>query len=299
MKKINAPLEIPNLGTKFLTSDIWFVSQDLRFKKVLRPSKYTELYNGRNIKKYEKTYREELKHHPEDISFVKGHMFNATTIMSPSRILNYRGYTYYYKMTPSQIEKCLFSIVIDGESALVKGLQGFVGACKVWSESLSDKTDNKADDAIVNQIEVIIPFKVKPQYYIPEIKKRTFYHCSFERFNQLSKYSYVTPYKNDAIKFAIPWFRENLLVKDNEMQSIKRPPRNLYFKKDFNYEDKPLYLYSVNGIDTIPTGKDFGKNFPWNRITLKNALEENKSLKLSKKIKSWKNYLKQLNEDNI
>ena len=298
MKKINAPLEIPDLGTKFLTSDIWFVSQDTKFCKSLRPKKYEEMYNGRNIKKYEKKYREELYLHPEDISFVKGHLFNATTIMSPSKILEYRGYTYYYKMTPSQIEKCVFSVTVDGESAIAKGVQGFVGAYKVWNELILNSTEEKADDSITNQIEVIIPFKVKPQYYIPEIKKRTFYHCSFDRFNELSKYSYVTPYKEDAIKFAIPWNKEDLLFKDRQMQEMQRPPSNLSLSSKFNFEDKPMYLYSINGIDTIPAGRNCGKNFPWNRITLKNAIEENRSLKLDKKIKSWKEYIIKPNEDN-
>ena len=189
------------------------------------------------------------------------------------------------------IEKCLFSVTINGENALVKGIQGFAGAYKVWNEREVKEKSNILNDKPRDNIEVIIPFKVKPQYYIPEVKKRTFYHGSTQRFNTLNKFSYVTPYKEDAIKFAIPWSTDELLIKDREMSIIGRPPKCLYFKKGVEIEDSKVYLYAVKGIDTISSGTNTGKVFPWNRITLKEASEENKSLKLEKKIMSWKKEL--------
>ena len=295
MKKINVPIIPKDLGTRFKLSDVWFVCQSKKFVKSIRPQKYSNLYNGRAHQEFEKVYREHIKYYPKDMSFVKASLFNATDIVTPEQILLSRGYTYYFKLLPEQIEKCLFSVTIDGENALVKGIQGFAGAYKVWNER-KDKEENQVlNDRLRDNIEVIIPFKVKPRYYIPEVKKRIFYHGSTQRFKILNKFSYVTPYKEDAIKFAIPWSSSELLVKDREMSVIGRPPKCLYFKKGVEIEDSKVYLYAVKGIDTISSGTNLGKVFPWNRITLKEASEENKSLKLEKKIMSWKKELSIIN----
>ena len=295
MKKINVPIIPKDLGTRFKSSDVWFVCQTNKFVKSIRPQKYSNLYNGSAHQKFEKVYRDHIKYYPNDISFVKASLFNATDIVTPEQILLSQGYTYYFKLLPEQIEKCLFSVTIDGENALVKGIQGFAGAYKVWNEREAKEQSNFLNDKPRDNIEVIIPFKVKPQYYIPEVKKRIFYHGSTQRFKTLNKFSYVTPYKEDAIKFAIPWSSDELLIKDREMSIIGRPPKCLYFKKDVEIEDSKVFLYSVKGIDTISSGTNSGKVFPWNRITLKEASEENKSLKLEKKIMSWKKELSIIN----
>ena len=78
---------------------------------------------------------------------------------------------------------------------------------------------------------------------------------------------------------------------DNEMFNLGRPPQRLLFKSSTNINDSKVYLYSIKGIDTISSGSNTGKVFPWNRITLKEATEESKSLKLEKKIMSWKKEL--------
>ena len=292
MKKINVPFVPQTLGTSFKSSDVWFVYQSKKFVKSIRPQKYTDLYNGNAHQKYEKRYREHIKYHPKEISFVKASLFNATDIVTPAQILMNQGYTYYFKLLPSQIEKCLFAVTIDGESVLVKGVQGFAAAYKVWSErEFKEEDESILTDKAVDNIEVIIPFKVKPQYYIPEVKKRMFYHGSKERFKSLNKFSYVTPYKEDAIKFAIPWSTSELLMGDNEMFNLGRPPQRLMFKRGVDINDSKVYLYSIKGIDTISSGSNTGKVFPWNRITLKEATEEGKSLKLEKKIMSWKKEL--------
>ena len=292
MKKINVPFVPSNLGTRFKSSDVWFVCQSKKFVKSIRPKKYEDIYNGKAYQKYEKCYREHIKYHPKEISFVKASLFNATDIVTPEQILMDQGYTYYFKLLPSQIEKCLFAVTIDGESVLVKGVQGFAAAYKVWSErEFKEEDESILTDKAVDNIEVIIPFKVKPQYYIPEVKKRMFYHGSKERFKSLNKFSYVTPYKEDAIKFAIPWSTSELLMGDNEMFNLGRPPQRLLFKRGVDINDSKVYLYSIKGIDTISSGSNTGKIFPWNRITLKEASEEGKSLKLEKKIMSWKKEL--------
>ena len=89
---------------------------------------------------------------------------------------------------------------------------------------------------------------------------------------------------------------EELLTYDSRMLELGRPPKRLLFKENVNIEDSKVYLYSIKGIETINSGTNTDKIFPWNRITLKEASEENKSLKLEKKIMSWK---KEINCINI
>ena len=288
MKKINVPFEIKDLGTKFLTSDIWFTLNDKKYKKVLRPQRYSKIFRGERLKELEKEVRKHFPYHEKNTSFLRASLFNATNTSRPDQILQRDEYTYYFKMLPSEIEKCLFLITINGEQVFSKGIQGFADVYKLW---YSEVKEDNIDDRPKKDIQVFIPFKVKPQYYIPEIGKRIFYHGSRERFNSLIKYSYVTPYKEDAIKFAIPWSSRELLVKDEEMSNLGRPPRFLRFKRDVDIKDSKIYLYSVKGIDTICTSSNTGKLYPWNRITLTSACEEEKSLKLERMISSWKKEL--------
>lgn len=295
MKKINVPIIPKDLGDKFKSSDIWFIYQSNKFVKSIRPQKYSDLYKGELQKKYEMCFRDHIKNYPEDFSFVKASLFNATEVCTISQILLNKGYTYYFKLSPEQIERCLFLITINGLTVLTKGIQGFVDAYRLWSKKPVVENTEVISDKPKDNIQVIIPFKVKPQYYIPEVSKRVFYHGSTQRFKVLNKFSYVTPYKEDAIKFAIPWSSNELLIKDKEMSSLGRPPRLIYFKKGVEIEDSKVYLYAVKGIDTIASGTNTGKMYPWNRITLKEASEENKSLKLEKKIMSWKKELININ----
>lgn len=286
MKKINVPIEIQDLGTKFLTSDIWFVSKDKMYKKVLRPLRYNKIAEGHRLKSVEKDIRKYFPYHEKDTSFLRASFFNATNTSRPDQILQRKEYTYYFKLLPEEIDKCLFLFVENGENVFSKGIQGFADVFKLWFSCPNDK----------KEIHIFIPFKVKPQYYIPELSKRVFFHGSQIRFDRLNKYSYVTPYKEDAIKFAIPWSSNELLVKDEEMSEIGRPPRLLRFKRDVQIEDSKIYLYSIKGVETINTSSNTGKIYPWNRITLQDAVEEEKSLKLEKKIMSWK---KELSETKL
>lgn len=288
MKKINVPFEMPDLGTKFLTSDIWFTLHDKKYKKVLRPQRYSKVYRGNRLKEIEKEIRKYFPYHEKDTSFLRASLFNATNTSRPDQILQRPEYTYYFKMVPSEIEKCLFLITINGERIFSKGIQGFADVFKLWH---TESESSNIDDRPKKDIQVFVPFKVKPQYYIPELSKRVFYHGSRTRFNELNRYSYVTPYKEDAIKFAIPWSSDELLIKDEEMSEIGRPPRYLRFKRGIEIEDSKIYLYSVKGIETISTSSNTGKIYPWNRITLQAAVEDEKSLKLEKKIMSWKKEL--------
>lgn len=280
MKKINVPFEIKDLGTKFLTSDIWFVSYDKNYKKVLRPQRYSKIIRGNKLKEIEKEIRKYFPYHEKNTSFLRASFFNATNTSRPDQILQRQEYTYYFKLLPSEIEKCLFLYIKDGKKFFSKGIQGFVDVFKLWFEN--EELNVKKD------IQIFIPFKTKPQYYIPELSKRIFFHGSQKRFDCLNKYSYVTPYKEDAVKFAIPWSSKELLVKDDEMFKLGRPPRVLKFKRSIEISDSKIYLYSIKGIETISTSSNTGKLYPWNRITLKEANEKDKSLKLERKIMSWK-----------
>ena len=292
MKKINVPFEIKDLGTKFLTSDIWFTLFDKKYKKVLRPQRYSKIFRGERLRDLEKEARKYFPYHEKDTSFLRASLFNATNTSRPDQILQRSEYTYYFKMIPSEIEKCLFLITANGKQIFSKGIQGFADAYKIWH---TESENESVDDRPKKDIQVFIPFKIKPQYYIPEVGKRIFYHGSRERFNNLTKYSYVTPYKEDAIKFAIPWSSNELLVKDEEMSNLGRPPRFLRLKRHANIEDSKIYLYAVKGVDTISTSSNTGKLYPWNRITISSASEEEKSLKLERMIVSWKKEMSFIN----
>lgn len=289
MKKINVPFEIKDLGTKFLTSDIWFTLHDKKYKKVLRPKRYSKIFRGERLRELENEVRKYFPDHEKNTSFLRASLFNATNTSRPDQILQRDEYTYYFKMLPNEIEKCLFLINVNGEQVFSKGIQGFADTYKLWH--FKEESNENISDRVKDDIQVFIPFKVKPQYYIPELKKRIFYHGSSKRFDILTRYSYVTPYKEDAIKFAIPWSSSELLIKDEEMSSLGRPPRFLRFKRDVDIRDTKIYLYAVKGIDTIGTSSSTGKLYPWNRITITNASEKEKNLRLERMITSWKKEL--------
>jgi len=289
LKKINVPFEIKDLGTKFLTSDIWFTLYDKKYKKVLRPQRYSKIFRGEKLRELEKEARKYFPYHEKDTSFLRASLFNATNTSRPDQILQRCEYTYYFKMLPDEIDKSLFAITINGKVTFSKGIQGFADAYKLWH--FKEESNENVSDRVKDDIQVFIPFKIKPQYYIPELKKRVFYHGSSKRFDNLTRYTYVTPYKEDAIKFAIPWSSNELLVKDEEMSNLGRPPRLLRFKRDADIKDSKIYLYSIKGIDTISTSSNTGKIYPWNRITVASASIKDKSLKMVKMIKSWKKEL--------
>ena len=281
MKKINVPIEVKDLGEKFLTSDIWFVYADKTFKKVLRPKRYKNIERGNYLRELEKEIRVHFPYHEKDTTFLRASMHHATNSSRPDQILEREEYTYYFKLSPEEIQKSLFVYYYGAETYYLKGAQGLADCLKLWC----------SDDLERKDIQVILPFKVKPQFYIPELTKRIFYHGSNKRFNMLKKNSYVTPYKEDAIKFAIPWSSNELLIKDEEMSLLGRPPKLLRFKRNIEIEDSNIFLYSVKGLQTIPTSSNSGYLYPWNRMTLEEASEENKSLKLERKILSWKKEL--------
>ena len=278
MKKINVPIETKDLGTKLLTSEVWFACVDDRFKKVLRPKRYKDIARGDYLKLLEKEVRLNFPYHEKNTSFLRGAIHHATNTSRPDQILKRKEYTYYFQLTPSEIKKCVFMYNSGIDLFYLKGVEGLADALRLWN----------ADESEDKDIQVFIPFKIKPQYYIPELSKRIFYHGSQKRFDCLKKYSYVTPYKEDAIKFAIPWSSNELLFKDEDMSNLGRPPRLLRFKKSVEIEDSNIFLYSIKGIDTDLVSTNTGYLYPWNRITLKEASEKNKSLKLERKILSWK-----------
>ena len=87
MKKINVPFEIKDLGTKFLTSDIWFTLYDKKYKKVLRPQRYSKIFRGYKLRELEKEVRKYFPYHEKDTSFLRASLFNATNTSRPDQIL--------------------------------------------------------------------------------------------------------------------------------------------------------------------------------------------------------------------
>ena len=293
MKKINTPIDIKDLGKKFLTSDIWFICETNKFQKVIKPQRYKKDILGKNIKEFELKIKEYFPYHEKETSFINASIYNATTKHTPDNILQSKNYTYYFKLTPTEIKKCLFELTLNGDKLYSKGLKGFTEFYQTWFEINNSINKNREGfiDRPQDNIQMYIPFKIKPLYYVPNYENRIYYHGSIHRFKELKKYSYVTPYKEDAIKFAIPWDSNDLLIKDENMSSLGRPPKNLLFKRKSNINDCTIYLYSIKGIKTISALTNTGKSYPWNRITLESSFEENKSLKLERKILSWKKEL--------
>ena len=161
MKKINVPIEIKDLGTKFLTSDIWFTLHDKKYKKVLRPQRYSKLIRGNRLQEIEKEIRKYFPYHEKDTSFLRASLFNATNTSRPDQILQRPEYTYYFKMVPSEIEKCLFLITINGEKIFSKGIQGFADVFKLWH---AESETNNIDDRPKKDIQVFVPRQLCPIY---------------------------------------------------------------------------------------------------------------------------------------
>jgi hypothetical protein len=109
---------------------------------------------------------------------------------------------------------------------------------------------------------------------IAEAKK---YHGARKPLKSLRPGSYVTPYRRDALIFAVPWSSSEL--KDTGKKG-GRPPRKLRFKKT-PPKDHPIYLYEV-AAPMKSALTNTGASYSWNRTTTGSA-----KLKLVKVIPSW------------
>lgn len=105
------------------------------------------------------------------------------------------------------------------------------------------------------------------------------FHGSKYKFNTLKKNSWVTPYKDDAAIFAVPWSSDEL-INSNENEN-GRPPKKLKFKQIIP-EDHPIYIYELNTNNFKNAKTNTGKSYDWNK-----QITEDTKVKLIKKYNSW------------
>jgi hypothetical protein len=108
------------------------------------------------------------------------------------------------------------------------------------------------------------------------------YHGSRHRFSVLKAENWVTPYKRDALVFAVPWDSRELKYTGGPGG---RPPQMLDFKPNVFLEDHPIYLYEIRG-NVVPALTNTGRNYAWNR-----KVTQDTRVKLIETIPSWKDLL--------
>mgnify|MGYP003133953877 CR=1 FL=1 len=300
MIKLNTPIEIRK-RQDFELEDLVFVHLSSDFYSNLRPVSYDEVAKNRSSvymkdrRDHEsKLYHSKLKDYDKNKSFLYASLASRSILHSLDALLEYPGYVYYFKLTPSIVKDCIFEVCGGKEykqKESKKGLAGLKSSINEWDKnykSFKSYYDEVVEGYIDPRIEVVIPHQVKPFAYIPQIEDRIFYHGSREKLKELRKGSYVTPYKNDAMIFAVPWSTEDLNI-DYSLSLVKgRPPEMLFLKDNASIEDIPLYLYEVSNVDTERAKTNTGLDYSWNRITKEVASIENNKLKLIETIPSWK-----------
>lgn len=112
--------------------------------------------------------------------------------------------------------------------------------------------------------------------------KKVFYHGSPNKFDTLNAGSWVTPYKEDAFIFGVPWDSNDL---SNTGDESGRPPKKLEFKPGKTPEDGAVFIYEVTG-NVEPASTNTGVNYDWNYRTT-----EDMPAKLIKTYTSWKKEL--------
>ena len=300
MIKLNIPIEIRK-RQNFDLEDLVFVHLSSDFYPNLRPVTYEDVAKNRSSeymvdrRSHEKKhYHPKLKDHDSNRSFLYASLASRSKLHNLDALLEYPGYIYYFKLTPTIVKDCIFEVCGGKDykqKESIKGMTGLKSAIKEWdknSASFSSYYDKVVEGYIDPRIEVVIPHQVKPFAYIPQIEDRVFYHGSRENLKELRKGSYITPYKNDAMIFAVPWSTDDLDI-DYSLSLVKgRPPEMLFLKDTADVDDMPLYLYEVKNINSERAKTNTGFDYAWNRKTKEVASIENKKLKLIKTIPSWK-----------
>lgn len=300
MIKLNSPLEI-RARKDFDLEDLVFIHLSGDFYPNLRPVTYKEVAKNRSSEYMEdrrshekKHYHPKLKNHDSNRSFLYASLASRSKLHDLDSLLEYPGYVYYFKLTPSIIKDCIFEVCGGKDykqKESMKGMSGLKSAIKEWdknSKSFKKYYDKVVEGYIEPRIEVVIPHQVKPFAYIPQIEDRTFYHGSRTNLKELRKGSYITPFKNDAFIFAIPWSSNDLLI-DYSLSTIKgRPPEMIFLKDKDNVEDLPLYLYKVKNVESKRAKTNTGFDYAWNRETTEVASLDNGKLEFIEKVDSWK-----------
>lgn len=107
------------------------------------------------------------------------------------------------------------------------------------------------------------------------------YHGSPHRLTHLRAGSWVTPYREDAAVFGVPWSSEELA---SDGPGNGRPPQQLKFHGE-PPPDHPVYVYRVEGA-VRPAATNTGADYDWNHQVTKKT-----RVKLVETIPSWKEEL--------
>jgi hypothetical protein len=133
-----------------------------------------------------------------------------------------------------------------------------------------------------SHLDKMTPAELRKVYGALEKTSATeYYHGSRKKLRTLRKGSYVTPYKEDALSFAVPWSTSDL---SHAGAPDGRPPRRLKFKGK-PPRDHKVYLYRVKA-PVQKAATNTGAQYEWNRVTT-----EPSEVDLVATIPSWKRAL--------
>jgi hypothetical protein len=169
--------------TKLVTEEpsdgqLWFRHTNERHVLVLQPQTYHNLqrfregYDVSARKRTEIYFHDMLDHESNDTSFLYATVVGCNKMESPD---SYPGYTYFFRLTDVEIEKCIFSIVDKKRwMRATVGKAGLNEALRIWQEHAHkfEPFEEKELGTIDPRIEVIISFDVIPEQYICQQEDR-------------------------------------------------------------------------------------------------------------------------------
>lgn len=159
-------------------SGLWFLHQSPKKITKLKPLSYNMLAKTRELeypiedRKDEEWVYKSLTQNPDNMSFLYATIVGYNKFEKPT---SYPGYTYYFKLTPGQIKKCVFTIIDKKEwMEPTLGKPGLDEAMLMWTEHNSKfrKSTKKGVGIVYPRIEVVIPFSVIPTMMVPQEEDR-------------------------------------------------------------------------------------------------------------------------------
>lgn len=163
--------------------ELIFRHQSPNFYKELKSVSYNQIDINRENPEYledrienEAMYHALLNHKNEqlDTSFIYATIVGFHKMQSAK---TYLGYTYYFKLTPEQINDTIFQVVGQGPHTTnpIPGRKGLLAAIDYWlkhKNQLKPYYDAVVGGNIDPRIEVIIGYPVQYLDYVPQIEDR-------------------------------------------------------------------------------------------------------------------------------
>lgn len=289
MKIIKEPL-LRSVDTRFKISEITFVTQDSKSRRVIKPQRYSDLSkvmsreSVKSLIKEDDLARSILFMHNENTSFLRASIVGFSKKHAYQEVINENTNTYYFKLTPAEVDKCVYRIkrAPDKISDVMYGIGGMASCLKEW-EYLSSSFENEDVDneTFYPMVEVFVPFKVKPFACFPDESKREYYFCSTEKVSKIEKFSRINMFKRDAAISKVPWEYGDLNLKDEPIDIVGRYPKAFSFKEGIRVpKDFPIYIYKIKNVKA----DSVSEKWPWNKL----LMEEIEDIEPVEKIKSWK-----------